>query len=813
MRMRACGLVLCGALSLMVGSQSASADWMEATLNQPLKEIAHHVEVHFAKGVATYNVRRTFLNQGSIHDEASLRIKLPYGASATGLRIRAGDVWYEAELMEAEQAAARYQELTGLGSAVPKDPALLQWMWADELHLHVFPVPPGGTASVEYTLAVPTSYEKGRAQVTYPMRDPERGELADPTLNVTHEDPLAMIWLGDARVAQAQPMIMKAPARHKLCDAVSAEFSCVVSTLTMPKTPWSVKTMELELDIRHTYRSDLQVQLRAPGGRIYDVQLGGRGSENDVKGVYKVELMDELEVGGEWALIVMDTVALDSGRLEFWALAGVGGQAKQRTSRVRVPTALIVPDASDNQGVAIISASPREDLNMMDGRLGAVRMIKGKQFLRAELDMARQLSKMPTEPHVVFVMDGSFSIGAAGVSAQLELMRAFLRHVPDAKVEVMLYQRQAKPVFGEFVDVDELESKLKAWEEGAFDQANGSQLDAALAMGLKALATSAKPGHAQYMVVMTDDLMRGGYQHKDSLDLLSKVAAKGVNVHVLDLELGSSFIASRNESLHAAPVALKSGGLSMKVRGLPSGEDKDKARSLVQFALSLVRPTSIDEVRWSAPGLKFEDFKGWPAQLEEGQGMRRFESLKVAPTSLTLKGKLWNRPFERTFKNLRWFERLAAGWIFPHDLTDALDDAEQFKLAMYAGVVSPVTSFLAVEPGVRPSTVGIARGLSGRGMGGGGTGFGRMGTIERKLKALNELLRDGVDDCAAQLKMTGSWAIELDVETTLNEVVDVRVTMASAPSLSACVVERVWATRIPAYRETWKTHQVSFKKS
>ena len=88
MTMRAWGFGVCGVLSLMVvGSQSAQADWMEATLEQPLKEIAHHVEVRFAKGVATYQVRRTFLNQGSRHDEASLRIKLPYGASATGLRI------------------------------------------------------------------------------------------------------------------------------------------------------------------------------------------------------------------------------------------------------------------------------------------------------------------------------------------------------------------------------------------------------------------------------------------------------------------------------------------------------------------------------------------------------------------------------------------------------------------------------------------------------------------------------------------------------------------------------------------------------
>ncbi len=76
-----------------------------------------------------------FANPGKIADEVGLAIDLPSGAAATGLRIRAHDRWYDGDLMERGAAAARYHELTGLGAYAPKDPALLQWMWADKLYL------------------------------------------------------------------------------------------------------------------------------------------------------------------------------------------------------------------------------------------------------------------------------------------------------------------------------------------------------------------------------------------------------------------------------------------------------------------------------------------------------------------------------------------------------------------------------------------------------------------------------------------------------------------------------------------------------
>ena len=77
-------------------------------------------------------------------------------------------MWFEGELLEASVALSRYNELTGQGAAIAKDPGLLQWAGTDELSLHVFPVMPERPYSVEYTLQLATHYEHGAHELALP---------------------------------------------------------------------------------------------------------------------------------------------------------------------------------------------------------------------------------------------------------------------------------------------------------------------------------------------------------------------------------------------------------------------------------------------------------------------------------------------------------------------------------------------------------------------------------------------------------------------------------------------------------------------
>src|SRR5262245_17917266 len=163
----------------LVWVRPAAADVLDATLDQPIYEVSHAVAITIKDGVAVYKVRRVFANPGKRADEAALEIDLPPGAAATGLRIRARDRWYDGDLIEAEKAARLYHQLTGMGAFPAKDPALLQWMWADKLYLQVFPVLPGATSTVEYTLTVPTQYAGGQLFLSYPRLAPTRGAEDD----------------------------------------------------------------------------------------------------------------------------------------------------------------------------------------------------------------------------------------------------------------------------------------------------------------------------------------------------------------------------------------------------------------------------------------------------------------------------------------------------------------------------------------------------------------------------------------------------------------------------------------------------------
>jgi len=210
-------LAVLTALATLAPAGTAHADRLSATRAQPLVEVSHTVDVEIDDGVARYKVRRTFANNGTLAEEATLRIELAHGAAVTGLRIRARERWYDGELMDAGEALEKYRELTGVGKWEAKDPALMQWVWADQVSLRVFPVLPGAVSTVEYTLTAPLEYRSGRHVLTYPYAMGVAGvsslALTDPVLRVDpgHGDMRTEIRVAGQRVAPSTPVVLRPP--------------------------------------------------------------------------------------------------------------------------------------------------------------------------------------------------------------------------------------------------------------------------------------------------------------------------------------------------------------------------------------------------------------------------------------------------------------------------------------------------------------------------------------------------------------------------------------------------------------------------
>jgi hypothetical protein len=114
------------------------------------------------------------------------------------------------------------------------------------------------------------------------------------------------------------------------------------------------------------------------------------------------------------------------------------------------------------------------------------------------------------------------------------------------------------------------------------------------------------------------------------------------------------------------------------------------------------------------------------------------------------------------------------------------------KVAMFGRAVSPVTSYVAYEPGVRPSTIGFLRGTgAGSGFGSGHGGL-RGASITRRKVDFSRLVE--TESCVKSVRPTAPWEVLIHVETTKDEVVDVEPSTQTPMAL--CLSEIIWAVRL-----------------
>ncbi|MFN0253659.1 MAG: proprotein convertase P-domain-containing protein [Kofleriaceae bacterium] len=768
------------------------ADTLLATRRMPMFEAAHTVDIAVKDGVATYTVRRMFSNPGKTADQVELRLDLPYGAAATGLRIRANDTWYDGVLMERDKAAALYQEMTGFGSAAAKDPALLAWLWADKLSLQVFPVLPGTVSTVEYTLTVPTRYENGRYFVSYPRstsgtQDGDALPLATPVVTVRPAwgNARTPIVVDGRRVARNTPVVLLPPVREAWADAVGAQddASYVASKLDVEATAPTNKTYakaSVAFHIAHTYKSDLAVDLVTPSGERVSLHDKSGGGDNDLSGTFAAVLPPDTKAAGTWRLVVSDHAALDTGSLDRWSLTF--GEGKTAITVSAKDTPVFVPDAPESAsdaGVATISIAPPA-IATWQARLGRAVASSKRAFSRLEIDVAPQLVPLPKKAQVVFVVDASHSASEDGLRAQLDVIAAYMAHVPDADVEIVAYRRHASRVFGRFVAARDFRDAFAvAKARGAFAPGNGSALEEGARAAAAALVDRRGP---RRMVIMTDEMTRTALTPVIAQAALAKLPADAIVHVVVPKPDGSDRPAlHRRDDAPFAPLATRHHGIYVDVEGLPAATLK----SLIPVALELVRPTRIENV--AVPGFVLDT-----NTLHEGDGLRLMHDVPDAPRTLTITGYLWSDPIKKTLTANPTFSIQTAGFVFGGDMHHSLTEAEQYTLAMYGKAVSPVTSYVAWEPGARPSVIGLGEGWgtigSGRygtlGHGSGGGGYGRITPDFTRLI--------DVQSCVKAVQPKGAWSVTLDIETTVHEIVDV-VTATTKDAMATCLVENTWS--------------------
>ncbi len=78
-------------------------------------------------------------------------------------------------------------------------------------------------------------------------------------------------------------------------------------------------SVPVAVDIRHTYKGDLRVDLVAPDGSVYNLHNRAGGSADNIIGTYNVNLSSEA-LNGTWKLRVNDNYNGDTGYINSWSV-------------------------------------------------------------------------------------------------------------------------------------------------------------------------------------------------------------------------------------------------------------------------------------------------------------------------------------------------------------------------------------------------------------------------------------------------------------------------------------------------------------
>jgi hypothetical protein len=635
-------------VALMLVSSRGRADTLSGTKASEMYDRGNTIEVRIDRGHATLVVTRVFENRFGKHDQAMLHMtELPDGAVATGLRSLGGDdkkpIWFVAELLDAEVAAKKYRELTGIGGYYPKDPALLSWRSQGHLALQVFPVAPKSQKTVEITFEMPTHFVHGKHVIELPR-------------------------MGTDGLA---PTVTFKPSQSS----------------------------------------------------------------------------DTLSIQGTNA---------------------AAGEMRRLFGTI---------------SAAIAPADPPK----LGGRFASVSFAKGRAVVHAAVEVSPKLSQVPKGAYVVVVLDGSRSLSDAQRAAELAATRAYLAHLPDAKVQILVFNRRVDALQPQFVSVPDALASLKA-----ITPRNGSDLDLALAEAGKRIL-GAPAGAPRRIVAMTDLATRSTLLPSSIKGL---DATKAV-VHLATIQSGKPSV-SRDDYEPWAAVARATGGVLWHAHA-----SADLAANKPIYE-EWARPLRIDRVSATGVGMTGVEI---PDSLAEGEAFEETRINNFPTPSLEVKGELWSTPISTVLSTSASEERLWSALVMGSEVLHELKDPEIATLAFKGGAVSPMTSYLAIEPGVRPSTEGLEWGSGGLGLMGIGAGGGGIGSgigLGKFVPDRNKILREKL---AAVAKTCGATEGHVRLETTWREIVVADVT--ADPVKKTCLTDGVFDLELPVeFDQSWASFNV-----
>ena len=433
-----------------------------------------------------------------------------------------------------------------------------------------------------------------------------------------------------------------------------------------------------------------------------------------------------------------------------------------------------------------------------------------RSLVHWRVTLAPEISAIPTRAQIVLVLDLSKS-AAPTLDAQRELAIAYLSHFEDealgTEVALLGFDREVHSLTAGFVSATEASEALKS---ASLRSRNGSELGLALDAASDLLGGQKHRGPQRVMVLgdyetaqrITPEAVGSATQFGDAL------------VHLVQVDSSYASL-DRADDHDWAEIAARTGGVAWYGGAAGSWDEPDYLAESIAVFEELARPVRIDNFNASIAGLRVVEgddiyISGDP--LDEGQGISGLALSSSPATSLVIDGLLWNMPLRETTKASPELGDRWSALAFGQDIHYTMSEDEMMVLAMRGGAVSPVTSYLAIEPGVRPSTEGIEREEGWMGLGS-GSGFGigsaaafggrgmRSPTFDKRAW-LEDELREGWTRCGGD-----GFDVTIGLETMTTELLDLQLRADAADaSIRGCMEQVTWSLDLPSQfsgRELW----------
>lgn len=135
-------------------------------------------------------------------------------------------------------------------------------------------------------------------------------------------------WLASLLAAALSLGAASAATFTDEADVAIPDAAAAGVTRFLTVSPLTIRSMTVSVEITHTARGDLEVELRSPQGTVVPLHLRKGGVANDLIATFPLTEVPEATLdafvgqaaGGTWQLTVRDVLSQDTGRLVRWSL-------------------------------------------------------------------------------------------------------------------------------------------------------------------------------------------------------------------------------------------------------------------------------------------------------------------------------------------------------------------------------------------------------------------------------------------------------------------------------------------------------------